>query len=254
MIYRSPYLRIAAVVLLALAAILILSASLRAHAARPAQSESDEWWARVGGLEAWYNQHGYTESPPPAAAPGSSVGVAPAAGSGIGPQSPISVTSVATIHLPYVARNHRSFEFRGVWVTRFDWTGFGITPTTATLDTMVGNIAAANFNAILFQVRGTADSYYAPGLEPWSPRLTGQLTRALGVDPGWNPLAYMVAQAHAQGIQVHAYINVFPVWLCGLGAPPNPVTPTHLFWSLSYSTTWDTWRTWTAAGPDNIDT
>jgi uncharacterized lipoprotein YddW (UPF0748 family) len=105
----------------------------------------------------------------------------------------------------------------------------------------------------LFQVRGTADAYYTPGLEPWAARMTGEVTKTLGVDPGWDPLAYLIAQAHAQDIQVHAYINVFPTWLCGYGAPPDPVTPTHLFWSLSHSTSWSDWRTWTSAGPDSLD-
>jgi uncharacterized lipoprotein YddW (UPF0748 family) len=141
-----------------------------------------------------------------------------------------------------------------VWVSRFDWTAFGITPTTATIDAIVSNVEAAHFNAILFQVRGAADAYYTPGLEPWAARLTGQLTKTLGVDPGWDPLAYMIAQAHAQDIQVHAYINVFPTWLCGLGAPPEAVTPTHLFWTLSYSVTWDDWRVWTTSGPDSYVT
>jgi uncharacterized lipoprotein YddW (UPF0748 family) len=145
-------------------------------------------------------------------------------------------------------------EFRGVWVTRFDWTAFGITPTTAAIDTIVSNVETAHFNAILFQVRGTADAYYAPGLEPWAARLTGHPTRTLGVDPGWDPLAYLIEQAHARDIQVHAYVNVFPTWLCGLGEPSSLATPRHLFWTLSYSTTWSAWRVWTTTGPDNLVT
>lgn len=225
----------------------LLTLPTRAAHPDPSQSDPDDVWARVGGLEAWYYENGYTESPPPAAP-------VPAAPSPMTHLSVASPTLTATAYLPLLARNHSPNEFRGVWISRFDWTGFHVTPTTATIDTIVDNVKTANFNAILFQVRGTADAYYAPGLEPWAARMTGELTKTLGVDPGWDPLEYLVARAHAQGIQVHAYVNVFSTWLCGLGAPPNPVTPTHLFWSLSYSTTWDAWRVWTTSGPASIAT
>lgn len=210
-----------------------------------AQHIDQDLWSRVGGLEAWYYENGYTLVPPPAAEPASPRhdDRAPAI------HAPISASLTTTLYLPLATRNHPLEEFRGIWVSRFDWTAFGVTPTSATLDTMLANIEQANFNAILFQVRGTADAYYAPGLEPWAPRMTGQLTKTLGVDPGWDPLAYMIEQAHASDIQVHAYINIFPTWLCGLGTPDENVTPAHLFWSLSYSTTWADWRIWTSSGP-----
>ena len=114
-------------------------------------------------------------------------------------------------------------EFRGLWVTRFDWSG---ARTPAKIDEIVTNAADAGFNAILFQVRGEADAFYTPGLEPWS-RLLG----ALGQDPGWDPLAHMIAQAHARGIQVHAYLNVYPVWT-GCTPPPDGTTPRHLYYEL----------------------
>ena len=75
--------------------------------------------------------------------------------------------------------------------------------------------ANANFNAIFFQVRGNADAYYASQLEPWASRPSG----TLGQDPGWDPLAVAIAEGHARGLEVHAWINVFPSWL-GETAPP----------------------------------
>jgi len=225
MTHRTRLTRLACIGLLAAAAIAATTLALPTRAAHPglAQSDPDDVWARVGGLEAWYYENGYTESPPPAAP----VQVA---------QSPITNLSVAsptltaTAYLPLLARNHPPNEFRGVWVSRFDWTGFHVTPTTATIQAIVDNVKTANFNAILFQVRGTADAYYAPGLEPWAARMTGELTKTLGVDPGWDPLAYLIELAHAQGIQVHAYVNVFPAWLCDRIGPVNGTSPLHPFW------------------------
>jgi uncharacterized lipoprotein YddW (UPF0748 family) len=169
---------------------------------------------------------------------------------------PITSTSAYTIYLPLLNRNFSVVkEFRGLWVTRFDWTRFGYTVTTSDLDIIVDKAAAAHFNALLFQVRGTADAYYSSTLEPWAARLTGSTTKTLGTDPGFDPLAYVITRAHQSGLQVHAYINIFPAWLCGVGAPPTGTTPLHPFWTLSYSTTWSAWRVHDQSGaPQSIAT
>jgi hypothetical protein len=139
-------------------------------------------------------------------------------------------TAAFTVYLPLI---QRSFpvreEFRGLWITRFDWTRFGHTVTPSDLDTIVNHAASAHFNALLFQVRGTADAYYSSTLEPWAARLTGSVTKTLGADPGFDPLAYVITRAHRSGLQVHAYINIFPTWLCGFGAPPTDTMPLHPF-------------------------
>ncbi len=130
-------------------------------------------------------------------------------------------------------------ERRAVWVTRYDWTIIGKTPTAADIDRIVANIAAARFNAIFFQVRGFGDAYYTPGLEPWASRLTGTAWQTLGQDPGWDPLARLIEQAHAAGIEAHAYINVYPAWLPpandsqGELAPPA-TQPPHFFDRFTY--------------------
>jgi uncharacterized lipoprotein YddW (UPF0748 family) len=104
-------------------------------------------------------------------------------------------------------------------------------------------VVDAGFNTIFFQVRGAGDAYYTPGLEPWGARLTGSIWQTLGQDPGWDPLARMLNKAHAAGLEVHAYINVYPAWLC----PPDksygqlwpPATsPPHMFDRLTYGPTY----------------
>ena len=175
---------------------------------------------------------------------------------GLGGEATLTDTVPYTIYLPLINRNYPILEeFRGLWITRFDWTRFGYTVTTSDLDTIVNHAASAHFNALLFQVRGTADAYYSSTLEPWAARLTGSTTKTLGVDPGFEPLAYLITRAHQSGLQVHAYINIFPTWLCGLGAPPTGTTPLHPFWTLSYSTTWSAWRVHDQSGsPQSIAT
>ncbi|MBK8987528.1 MAG: family 10 glycosylhydrolase [Chloroflexi bacterium] len=118
-------------------------------------------------------------------------------------------------------------EMRGLWVTRFDWTLNPADINPAKLDEIVENAALAGFNALFFQVRGEADAFYASSYEPWSKRLTG----TLGQNPGWDPLQYFIQKAHERGLQVHAYINVYPVWL-GCAPPPDNTTPRHLYYLI----------------------
>lgn len=106
-------------------------------------------------------------------------------------------------------------ELRGVWVTRWSYS------TRADIEAIVAELDAANFNAVFFQVRGRADAFYRSSLEPWSADLSG----TLGVDPGWDPLAEMIAVAHARGMQVHAWVNTFPAWSGDV--PPEESMPRH---------------------------
>ena len=57
----------------------------------------------------------------------------------------------------------------------------------------------AGFNTLLVQVRGRGDAYYSGGIEP----------RAEGIQdqPAFDPLALAVREAHARGIEVHAWMN-----------------------------------------------
>jgi uncharacterized lipoprotein YddW (UPF0748 family) len=129
-------------------------------------------------------------------------------------------------------------EARALWVTRWDYT------TVTDVHSLMGRAANAGFNMILFQVRGAADAFYTPGLEPWAARLSGG---TLGTDPGWDPLRTAIETAHGHGLELHAYLNVYPIWF-GDTAPPTDTEPEHLFWTLSYDHSWDDWRSTNISG------
>jgi uncharacterized lipoprotein YddW (UPF0748 family) len=169
-------------------------------------------------------------------------------------QRPLTTTEAYTVFLPLIQRHYPILaEFRGLWVTRFDWTRFGQTVTTSDLDAIVDHAAAAHFNVLLFQVRGTADAYYSSTLEPWAARLTGSTTKTLGTNPGFDPLTYMITRAHQSGLQVHAYMNVYPTWLCDRVGPITSTTPQHPFWQWTYASPYPNrtlqWREWTNGNP-----
>lgn len=102
---------------------------------------------------------------------------------------------------------------RGMWlatVTNRDW------PTRAGLRAgeqraeLVGLLDAAvrrGLNTVIFQVRPTADALWPSAHEPWSEYLSG----SQGRDPGWDPLGTAVEEAHARGLELHAWFNPYRV-------------------------------------------
>ncbi|MFH1747169.1 MAG: family 10 glycosylhydrolase [Planctomycetota bacterium] len=97
---------------------------------------------------------------------------------------------------------------RAIWVTRFDY------KTAEDVSRIVENCADAGFNAVLFQVRGNGTAFYQSNFEPWADELGGE-------DPGFDPLTVACDEAHARGIELHAYVNVMPAWR-GTTPPTNP--------------------------------
>ncbi|MCH7857316.1 MAG: family 10 glycosylhydrolase [Gemmatimonadetes bacterium] len=104
----------------------------------------------------------------------------------------------------------RVWDTRGLWVVRSTL----VHPDS--VRAMVARAADAGFNTLLVQVRGRGDAYYSDGIEP----------RADGIqdDPTFDPLALTVREAHARGIEVHAWINVHLV----SSAVVISRAPTHL--------------------------
>ena len=90
-------------------------------------------------------------------------------------------------------------QTRALWVTRWDYR------TERGIELVVENAVAHHFNVLFFQVRGNGTVSYPSQYEPW-PREFG------GKDPGWNPLQKAIEKAHQAGIQLHAWVNVYPGW------------------------------------------
>ena len=102
-------------------------------------------------------------------------------------------------------------EFRGVWVTtvwNINWpSGQGLDQAAAQAELLdiIEVCEAINLNAIVFQIRPESDAVYASELEPWSRFLTG----SQGGDPGFDPLAFLIEEAHARNLEVHGWINPY---------------------------------------------
>src|SRR5580658_2639090 len=102
-------------------------------------------------------------------------------------------------------------EFRGAWVTtvfNLDWPskpGLPAAEQKAELRAILNRAQQLKLNAILLQVRSMSDACYSSQREPWSEFLSGKQGR----DPGYDPLAFAIAEAHARGIELHAWFNPF---------------------------------------------
>lgn len=105
-------------------------------------------------------------------------------------------------------------EVRALWVTRWDYR------SPEDVRRILANAAWAGFNRVYFQVRGAGTCFYPSKIEAWTWELHGDVAMT-GKDPGWDPLALAIAEAHRLGMQLHAYLNVLPGWKNETSPPPS---------------------------------
>ncbi|MCD6544380.1 MAG: family 10 glycosylhydrolase [Flavobacteriaceae bacterium] len=111
------------------------------------------------------------------------------------------------------AQNKTDREFRGVWIAtveNIDW------PSSKDLSTkeqkkeiiqLLDLYKSLNFNAIIFQIRPSADAFYNSRYEPWSSYLTG--TNDKVPTPYYDPLAFIITETHKRGMEFHAWLNPY---------------------------------------------
>lgn len=141
-------------------------------------------------------------------------------------------------------------EVRATWLStvwRLDWPSTTVPTATGTneasreaartaqkngLLNVLDRLQNANFNTVFFQVRGMSDAFYNSQYEPWSQYLSSER----GADPGWDPLAYIITEAHARGIEVHAWLNPYRYSTSSEshGNLPTDYATTHPEWILDY--------------------
>ncbi|WP_432944337.1 glycoside hydrolase family 10 protein [Kribbella sp. CA-253562] len=117
-------------------------------------------------------------------------------------------------------------QFRATWVSsvvNIDWpsrTGLSPAQQQAELIGWLDDAVRQRHNAVVLQVRPTADAFWPSAIEPWSRYLTG----TQGGDPGYDPLAFAVAEAHERNLELHAWFNPYRL---SMGTDLNALVPTH---------------------------
>lgn len=104
-------------------------------------------------------------------------------------------------------------ELRGLWVDAF---GPGL-KTPDEIDKLVADAKKMNVNVLFAQIGRRGDCYCNNAAMP--------RTNDAAVPAGFDPLADLLTKAHAQGIQVHAWIITTAIWNSVVIAPP----PGHVF-------------------------
>lgn len=109
---------------------------------------------------------------------------------------------------------------RGVWLTtvsRLDWppvssvnvssAALRISQQQQALKDKLDKLKSLGINTVFFQVKPDATALWPSKILPWSDMLTGKI----GQDPGYDPLQFMLDEAHKRGIKVHAWFNPYRV-------------------------------------------
>ena len=131
-------------------------------------------------------------------------------------------------------------EFRGVWiatVNNIDW------PSNAKLSSeeqqesfkaLLDMHKRNGINAVIVQVRPSADAFYPSTFEPWSQWLTGKQGKP--PSPYYDPLEFMIREAHKRGMDFHAWMNPFRAVF---NISTSILSPTHISrihpeWFITY--------------------
>jgi len=132
------------------------------------------------------------------------------------------------------------YEFRGVWIAtvdNIDWPAKGdvnVESQKADFIRQLDMHQKNGMNAMIVQVRPSADAFYPSQYEPWSQWLTGK--QGVPPSPYYDPLQFMIEETHKRGMEFHAWCNPYRAdFQIGKSSiAPNHVTKIHPDWFLSY--------------------
>lgn len=132
------------------------------------------------------------------------------------------------------------YEFRGVWIAtvdNIDWPSYGNSnpeSQKAEFIKILDMHQRNGMNAMIVQVRPSADAFYPSAYEPWSQWLTGVQGQA--PSPYYDPLQFMIEETHKRGMEFHAWCNPyranFNINTASIAS--NHITRTKPEWFLTY--------------------
>ncbi|WP_345949665.1 family 10 glycosylhydrolase [Mucilaginibacter sp. PAMB04274] len=131
-------------------------------------------------------------------------------------------------------------EFRGVWIAtvqNIDWPskrGLASGAQQQELVQILNEHEKSGINAIMLQIRPSADALYANSKEPWSLFLAGK--PGLAPQPFYDPLKFAIDEAHKRAMELHAWFNPYRATndLADSNVSANHITRTHPEWFFTY--------------------
>ncbi|WP_127589685.1 family 10 glycosylhydrolase [Paenibacillus lautus] len=115
------------------------------------------------------------------------------------------------------ASEHPKAELRAAWIAtvdNIDWPAKGVTDPDQQKQqfiSLLDQLEDAGMNAVIMQIKPTADAFYPSNYGPWSEWLTG----VQGKDPGYDPLAFLLEEVHKRNMEFHAWFNPYRISLQG---------------------------------------
>lgn len=113
-------------------------------------------------------------------------------------------------------------EVRGVWLTTLgglDWPKTKATSPSRMeqqkqeLREILDLYQACHINTVFLQTRVRGSVIYPSRIEPWDVALTGQYDK----NPGYDPLAFAIEEAHHRGMELHAWVVTVPCFKIAQG-------------------------------------
>ncbi|MBK7871875.1 MAG: family 10 glycosylhydrolase [Saprospiraceae bacterium] len=131
-------------------------------------------------------------------------------------------------------------EFRAVWVASVANIDYPRQPSPNSIalqeqfKTLLEQYKQVGLNAIIVQIRPTGDALYPTELAPWSKYLAGR--QGLAPAPDYDPLKFMIDEAHKMGFEFHAWMNPYRATmdLDTLSLAPNHAFHAHRDWMVRY--------------------
>ena len=148
------------------------------------------------------------------------------------------VTPLPSVTKPVAGKTDQSREpMRGIWlatVSRLDWPPVSsanisdantrIRVQQKALTDKLDKLKSLGINTVFFQVKPDGTALWSSKILPWSDVFTGNI----GENPGYDPLQFMLDEAHKRGIKVHAWFNPYRV-----STNTTPITVAKLNRTLS---------------------
>lgn len=147
---------------------------------------------------------------------------------------------------------------RGVWlatVSRLDWPPIAsvnasspairIAQQQDALKGKLDKLKSLGINTVFFQVKPDGTALWPSKILPWSDMLTGNI----GEDPGYDPLQFMLDEAHKRGMKVHAWFNPYRV---SVNTKPSTVTELNSTLSQNPASVFVLHRDWIRTAGDRF--
>lgn len=147
---------------------------------------------------------------------------------------------------------------RGIWlatVSRLDWPPVSSASITnartrnavqqKALTDKLDKLKSLGINTVFFQVKPDGTALWPSKILPWSDTLSGQI----GLDPGYDPLLFMLEEAHKRGMKVHAWFNPYRVTT---NTKPSTVAALNRTISLNPASVFVLHRDWIRSASDRF--